>query len=116
MRRWTLGAAALLLAATALFHLTGTAMAAGWADGEPGRIVALLWVSCASVWLIVAAGWAWHAVVRRGPGWPFLITTAAIPLAVALPLLVVSQGGHPGAYMLLGASALALWSGRKAGV
>ena len=115
MRNWSLLAAALLLIATALFHLTGTGMVAGWLDDDRSQLLALVWISSSVAWTIVALCWAYHFVARRAPGWPLLVTTAAIPASVGLPLLFLYAGAHPGAYMLLGSSALALWSGRKAG-
>ena len=115
MRNWSLLAAALLLIVTAVFHLTGTGMVTGWVEGDRSRILALLWISASVVWAIVAICWGYLFATRRAPGWPLLVTTAAIPAVTGLPLLIVSAGSHPGAYMLLGSSALALWSGRKVG-
>lgn len=88
-------------------------MAASWLPDERGSLLVLLWVSGSVMWAIVALCWAYHYFAKREPGWPLLLTTAAIPASVGLPMLFVFSGGHPGAYMLLASSALALWSGRK---
>lgn len=114
IRRAPLLVAALLLAATAAFHLTGLTMAAGWLDGERQRIVILLWLTPAVTWFLVAAFWLYHALRGPAPGWPALVLTALVPLVVALPLLFYVSPLHPGGYMLLASSVLAVF-GRKPG-
>ena len=88
-------------------------MAASWLEGTEGRIVELLWVAPAAGWLVIAAYWAqagWRGVA---PERAALVTTALLPLFVGVPLLAFVSPFHPGGYMLLGASLLAMLSGRK---
>jgi hypothetical protein len=110
LRRVPLILAAALLAATALFHLTGLSMVAGWFEGEKRAVMILLWIAPAASWLLIAAYWLVEAVKRRAPGWPALLLTAAIPLTVGVPLLALVSAAHPGGYMLVASSLLALAS------
>ncbi len=105
--------AALLLAATAVFHLTGLSMVSGWFEGDRRSVMILLWIAPAATWLLVAAYWLFPGARGSVSDWPVLLLTALIPLIVALPLVVLVPQ-HPGGYMLLSASVLALLS-RKAG-
>lgn len=114
LRRAPLMLAAVLLAATALFHLSGLAMVAGWFEGEKRMVMILLWIAPAASWLLIAAYWLVEAVRRRVPEWPVLLLTAAIPLTVGIPLLALVSAAHPGGYMLVASSVLALVS-RKGG-
>ena len=115
VRRPVLAGAALLLAATAAFHLTGLEMAAGWLDGGPGRLVTLLWIAPALGWFVIAGFWAYHAAMGIVPGWPALIMSALIPACVGVPLLASISLSHPGGYLLLGSGLLALASRKGRG-
>lgn len=114
LRRAPLILAALLLAATAVFHLTGLAMVAGWFDDEKRSVLILLWIAPAASWLLIAAYWLVQAVKRHPVDWPALLLTSAIPLTVGIPLLALVSAAHPGGYMLVGSSALALASRKGA--
>lgn len=105
--------AALLLAATAVFHLTGLSMVSGWFEGDRRSVMILLWIAPAATWLLVAAHWLFPGARISVPDWPVLLLTALIPLIVAVPLVALVPQ-HPGGYLLLAASVLALLS-RKAG-
>lgn len=113
VRPMLLRLAALLLAATAVFHLTGLSMVSGWFEGDRRSVMILLWIAPAATWLLVAAYWLFPRARRSVPDWPVLLLTALIPLMIALPLVALVPQ-HPGGYMLLSASVLALLS-RKAG-
>ena len=111
-RSRALVSAGILLALTAVFHLTGLPMAAAWLDGVEGRIVELLWAAPAVGWLLVAVYWVRLGWTGHRPEWSALLLTALLPLIVALPLLAWVTPLHPGGYMLIGASVLALLSRR----
>jgi hypothetical protein len=106
-------AAGVVLAATAIFHLSGLAMAASWLDGVEGRIVELLWITPAASWLIIAGYWLHSG--WRGPVPPpgAILATALLPLVVAVPLLVTISPAHPGGYLLIAAAGLALATARR---
>ena len=108
MARTLLIAGAVLLAATALFHMTGLASVAAWLDGDRGMILSLLWGAAAFSWAAVALIWAYSAA-RPSPAlkWPVWIS-ALIPLSVGVLLLALVDGTHPGGYMLLASAALAV--------
>ena len=107
MARWLLIAAAALLAATALFHMTGLAMVSGWLDGPRGTIFELLWATAALSWIVVAAIWL-YAALRPSPALKVPVwISALIPLSVGVPLLAMVDPAHPGGYLLLLSSALA---------
>lgn len=112
-RRVPLILAALLLAATAAFHLTGLSMVSGWFEGAKRTIMILLWVTPALSWLLIAAFWLFKAVHGVTMDWSVLLLTAAIPLLVGAPLLTLVSVAHPGGWMLLAACALALLSRRR---
>ena len=92
---------AVVLVATALFHMTGLNSVSGWLDGDRGRIVALLWSTAAFSWAVVALLWIYAAFrpaeALRAPVW----ISTLIPLSVAILLLVVVEPTHPGGYLLL---------------
>ena len=113
-RRAPLILAALLLAATAVFHLTGLSMVAGWFEGEKRTIMMLLWITPAASWLLIAAFWLFRAVRGVTLDWSVLMLTAAIPLLVGAPLLALVSAAHPGGYMLVASSVLALFSRKGA--
>jgi hypothetical protein len=107
MARGLLIAGALLLAATAVFHMKGLQSVSGWVEGGRGTIVILLWSNAAISWLVVALIWI-AAAVRPAPALKLPIwISVLIPLAVGLPLLAVVDASHPGSYMLLLSAALA---------
>ena len=112
-RRAPLILAALLLAATAVFHLTGLSMVAEWFAGDKRTIMVLLWITPAASWLLIAVFWLFKAVRGVTLDWSVLLLTSAIPLLVGVPLLVLVSPLHPGGYMLIGASLLALVSRRR---
>lgn len=112
-RRAPLILAALLLAATAVFHLTGLSMVSGWFEGQKRTILMLLWVTPAASWLLIAVFWLLRAVRGIALEWPVLLLTAAIPLLVAVPLLALVSPVHPGGWMLVAACLLALFSRPK---
>lgn len=90
MGRWILGAAAILLLATAGIHAMGLPMASSWGEGL-GRFqhlaICLFWIAAAVGWAVVALTWAVTAW-RRGPRWPAAIATL-IPLHSALGVLYI---------------------------
>ncbi|MHA7818163.1 MAG: hypothetical protein ACX930_00795 [Erythrobacter sp.] len=102
-----------LLLATTAFHMTGLAMVGTWMDGLQGRTITALWIAPAIGWVAVSAFWLRHAFSAEPPSWGATLVTAAIPLAVALPLLLHITPTHPGGYMLIGSSALALWAKKR---
>ena len=107
MARWLLISAAALLAATALFHMTGLAMVSGWLDGPRGTIFELLWATAAVSWIAIAAIWL-YAALRPSPALTVPVwLSALIPLSVGIPLLAMVDARHPGGYLLLLSSALA---------
>ena len=112
-RRAPLVLAALLLAATAVFHLTGLPMVSGWFEGDKRAIMVLLWIVPAASWLLIAAFWLFRAVRGVTLDWSVLLLTAAMPLLVGVPLLALVSPLHPGGYMLIAASVLALVSRRR---
>lgn len=112
-RRAPLISAALLLAATAVFHLTGLSMVLGWFEGDKRTIMVLLWIVPAASWLLIAAFWLFKALQGLALDWSVLMLTAAIPLLVGVPLLALVSPVHPGGYMLVAASVLALVSRRR---
>lgn len=105
---------ALLLAATAAFHVMELGTAQRWLVGTPERVLSLLWLTPALSWLIIAAFWLYHAATGSAPSTASLVMTALLPLVVAVPLLVRVSPTHPAGYMLIGASVLALRSRKKA--
>ena len=112
-RRAPLILAALLLAATAVFHLTGLSMVSGWLEGQKRTIVTLLWIVPAASWLLIAVFWLFKALRGIALDGPVLLLTAAIPLLVAVPLLALVSVAHPGGWLLVAASLLVLFSRRK---
>ncbi|MDE1466865.1 hypothetical protein [Aurantiacibacter sp. D1-12] len=94
--------------ATAIFHLTGLSMVGGWMEGVQGRTITALWIAPAIGWMAVSAFWTYHAFSGETPSWSATLVTAAIPLAVAIPLATYVAPTHPGGYMLIAASTLAL--------
>ena len=112
-RRAPLVLAGLLLTATAVFHLTGLSMVAGWLGGDKRNIMMLLWIAPAASWLLIAGFWLLRALRGIALDWPVLLLTAAIPLMVAIPFLTVVSPAHPGGWMLLAACLLALFSRPK---
>ena len=112
-RRAPLILAALVLAATAVFHLTGLSMVEGWFEGDKRTIMMLLWITPAASWLLIAAFWLLWAVRGIALGWPVLLLTVAIPLLVGIPLLALLSPAHPGGWMLVAACLLALFSRPK---
>ncbi len=111
MARALLIAGAVVLFATALFHMSGLESVAGWLEGDRGRIVALLWASAALNWTVVALIWifaaAWPSPALRWPVW----ISAIIPVSLALFLLSLVDPTHPGGYMLLLSAILAVIGG-----
>ena len=106
-RAWLI-AGSVLLVATAVFHLTGLESASAWLGGARGQIVALLWANVAINWIIVALLWIVAAVrPSRSLRWPVVIA-ALIPLVTGVMLLLGVDAAHPGGYMLIGSSGLAV--------
>jgi len=90
MGRWVLGAAAILLLATAGIHAMGLPMASSWGEGLERfqhLAICLFWIAAAVGWAVVALIWAVTAW-RRGPRWPAAIATL-IPLHSALGVLYI---------------------------
>lgn len=112
-RRAPLILAALLLAATAVFHLTGLSMVADWFEGAKRTIMILLWITPAASWLLIAVFWMFKAVRGVSLDWSVLMLTAVIPLLVGVPLLALVSPMHPGGWMLVAASVLAFSSRRR---
>jgi len=107
MGRFVLGAAAILLLATAAIHAMGLPMASAWGEGL-GRFqhlaICLFWIAAAVSWAVVALMWAVTAW-RRGPRWPAAIATL-IPLHSAAGVLYIDWTFF-GGQMLAGSVVLA---------
>ncbi|MGH6659368.1 MAG: hypothetical protein ACREBM_06920 [Sphingomicrobium sp.] len=114
MARGLLITGAILLAATALFHMTGLSSVSGWLEGGRGTIVALLWSTAAASWVIVALIWI-CAALRPSPALKMPVwISALIPISVGIPLLAMVDAGHPGGYLLLLSAVLAaIGAGRQ---
>ncbi len=107
LARALLTAGAILLFATAAFHASGGAMVADWLPGARGAVLTLLWNVPVVDWSIVGLLWlfvAWRADRRF---MPVVWLSAMIPIVVAVMLIAAVGLGHPGIWMLIGASALA---------
>lgn len=113
--RWLLGAASLLLAATALFHASGTGFAVSMVSAEQQPIMRMIWLNATIGWLAIALLWI-VAAVRSPRDWALMSALAALyPLASGVSLWAAVGPLHPGIWMLLGSGALALgaaWSSR----
>ena len=107
MARALLIAGAVLLVATALFHMTGLDAVSAWLADDRGRILSLLWSTAALSWALVAVIWAYAALRPSAElKWPVWIS-ALIPLSVGILLLALVDSTHPGGYMLLLSAMLA---------
>lgn len=101
---------AVILVATALFHMTGLSAAAGWLDGGRGAIVGLLWSSVAFDWVVVAIVWIGAALRPASSLRLPVLLTALIPGCAGALLLATVDAAHPGGYLLLASTVLA-WLG-----
>jgi hypothetical protein len=106
MGRFILGAAALLLLATAGIHAMGLQMVSGWGAGlghQERLAICLFWAAASVSWAAVAILWAVTAW-RRGPCWPGAIATL-IPLHAAAGVLYIEPAFF-GGWMLAGSVVL----------
>jgi hypothetical protein len=106
MGRLVLGAAALLLLATAAIHAMGLQMVSGWGEGLGPReqlAICLFWAAASVSWTAIAILWAVTAW-RRGPRWPGAIATL-IPLHAAAGVLYIEPAFF-GGWMLAGSVVL----------
>jgi hypothetical protein len=108
MGRFVLGAAALLLLATAGIHAMGIEMVSGWGEhlGRQEQLaICLFWAAASVAWAAVATLWAVTAW-RRGPRWPAGLATL-IPLHAAAGVLYIEPAFF-GGWMLAGSVVLAV--------
>lgn len=116
-RKAILIVAALVLAATAAFHMTGLGMIAPLVADPPGgwnyvRIFEMLWIGPAFAWAVVAIIWTVAAFRPAEVSRLALMLTALIPLGFAAALFVVVGFGFPGPWLLIIASILAIGAKR----
>ena len=108
MGRFILGAAALLLLATAGIHAMGLQMVSGWGENlgrQEQLAICLFWIAASVAWVAVAILYAVTAW-RRGPRWPAAIATL-IPLHAAAGVLYIEPAFF-GGWMLTGSVVLAV--------
>jgi len=113
--RVLLGAGALLLFATAVFHSTGLSMVGGWLTGERADVLKLLWMTPAVDWTLVALFWAYVALRRAVQLRGVAMAAALFPLTSAAGLFATVGTAHPGPFMLGGAALLAVAGAAKLG-
>ncbi len=108
MGRFVLGAAAVLLIATAIIHAMGLPMASAWGE-DLGRFqhlaICLFWIAASVSWAAVAIVWSVTAW-RRGPRWPAAVVTL-IPLHAAAGVLYIDPTFF-GGQMLAGSVVVAM--------
>jgi len=112
-RHWPLIGGAILLLATAIFHMTGLPMVSDWLPAQRGQILGALWVSPAIDWSVVAVLWL-IAAFRGGREWAIAVAVSAvIPVTMAIALFTIVGIAHPGPFMLTGAVMLALFGASR---